>query len=104
VLTPRPAGGYAYKGRGFDATIDADGSVHMKDTFVSLGLPFKARTAPDGTSWTFTFLEFKFDPYSWLDRKIGKNDPYRSERVWFLERTRELRERLFEQRAPTPQR
>lgn len=64
--------GYAFSGNGFRARIDRDGSVHFLDRYVS------------GTN---------FDLTAWAEHMAG-NDPYRSERRWFLERTAALRDQL----------
>jgi hypothetical protein len=85
-------GNYAYRGRGFDATIDREGNVRMRDRFVRarvglfpvLGL---------NKEWFVSFLDVKYDLFAWLDKKFG-NDPFRSERRDFFLGTRELRERL----------
>lgn len=100
-LQARPEGGYLYRGRGFDATIEPDGHVHMKDRFGTFHIPFVPFQSADG-EWRIAILGGSFRLFEWLDRKIGKNDPYVSERRWFLERTRALRERLASERAPRP--
>jgi hypothetical protein len=92
VLSRKATGGYRFTGNGFDATIDPDGTVRMRDRFVSSRIRLRARPI-NQTDWVLTFWETKFDLFGWLDRKMG-NDPYRSERRWFLDGTRDLREQL----------
>ncbi len=65
-------GSYSFKGNGIEAQIDADGTVHFHDKYLE---------------------GFKFDLNAWLEHLAG-NDPYRSERRWFLERTQPLRDQL----------
>jgi hypothetical protein len=91
-LTRRNDGTYAYKGRGFDAVIESDGTVRMHDVFLRAGLTFKPRITASG-DWIVTFFEAKYDLMGWLERKMH-NDPYRSERRWLFERTHALREQL----------
>jgi hypothetical protein len=75
-LTPRGDGGYRFHGNGIDATIDPDGRVHFEDKYA------KGMT---------------FDLNAWAEHLAG-NDPYRSERRWFLERTAGLRDELANSR------
>jgi hypothetical protein len=72
VLKHHPGGSYTFHGNGIDATIEPDGTVHFHDKVY------------EGRS---------FDVFGWAD-KLAHNDPFRSERRWFLERTRPLREQL----------
>jgi hypothetical protein len=101
-LVLKANGTYTYKGQGFDATIERDGSVRMRDSFVQIGRPFAVRRATNG-QWFISFWETRFDFLAWLEKKFG-NDLYRSERRWFLEGTRDLREKLaIEHTARTSQ-
>ncbi|MET0343847.1 MAG: hypothetical protein ABW252_22730 [Polyangiales bacterium] len=93
VLKPGPRGGYVYEGHGFDATIRPDGSVDMRDRYSTVHLPLVPYQTPTG-EWRIGLLGGSFKVFEWLDRKFGKNDPFQSERRWFLERTRPLREKL----------
>jgi hypothetical protein len=90
-LAPRD-GGYVFEGPEFDATIDGDGTVHFSDRYAVVQLTPLPTMLPDGTFVT-VFLRVSFDLTAWAEAMHG-NDPYRSERRWFLERTAELRERL----------
>jgi hypothetical protein len=91
-LVHKANGTYTYKGQGFDATIERDGSVRMRDSFIRSGPQFVPRRATNG-QWFISFWETRFDFLAWLEKKFG-NDLYRSERRWFLEGTRDLREKL----------
>jgi hypothetical protein len=96
-LVERKDGSYRYSGRGFDATIDRDGNVRMRDRFARARFgvfPYQGLNK----EWFISFLEVKFDLFAWLDKKFG-NDPFRSERRDFFLGTRELRERLASQSA-----
>ncbi|MDB4975978.1 MAG: hypothetical protein JWN48_4319 [Myxococcaceae bacterium] len=102
-LVKRRDGSYAYQGNGFDAVIATDGTVRMKDSFFRARLALRPvrlhdevqpkNNALGNGTWSFTFFELKYDLMGYLESKLG-NDPYRSERRWFLERTRALREEL----------
>lgn len=72
VLERHANGSYSFVGNGIKATIDADGRVHFHDSYIS---------------------GFHFDLNAWLEH-LANNDPYRSERRWFLERTQALRDQL----------
>lgn len=96
-LQQRSDGTYEYSGQGFNATIERDGTVRMRDQFGRFRLGPRARPLNEQV-WTVNFFEVGFDFFAWLERKFG-NDPYRSERRWFLEGTRDLRERLATQAA-----
>jgi hypothetical protein len=99
-LLTRAEGGYAYMGHGFQAIIAPDGAVTIQDRFGSVVLPLVPYRNRDGKWRVSPFLGGSFRLYEWLDKKFGKNDPYASERRWFLERTRELREDLARKHAP----
>jgi hypothetical protein len=86
-------GTYTFQGNGFDATIERDGTVRMRDRFIRARWR-QPRWNPKTGVLSVPFFEIKFDIFAWLDRKIGKNDPFRSERHWFLAGTRDLREEL----------
>jgi hypothetical protein len=89
VLTPQRGGGYTFEGTGFDATIARDGSVRFDDAYGSFSLlPFRHDGSPN--LW---FFNAAFDLTAFMEHVMG-NDPYRSERRWFIERTAELRERM----------
>lgn len=94
-LVEKPDGSYAFTGNGFDATIDREGTIHMRDHFARSRLLFKPNQLADG-QWVITFWEIKFDLFAWLEKKFG-NDPFRSERRWFLDGTRDLRAQLATQ-------
>lgn len=103
VLKRGPKGGYVYEGKGFDAIIRPDGSVDMRDRFGSVHIPLVPFQTPSG-EWRVALLGGTFRLFEWLDKKF-KNDPYRSERRWFLDRTRALREKLeLEHYGPRPPR
>lgn len=85
-------GAYRFSGTGFDATIETDGTVRMRDKFVGSRLALR-RHAINEHDWVVTFWQIKWDLFAWLERVRG-NDPYRSERRWFLAGTHDLREQL----------
>jgi hypothetical protein len=99
VLKRGPNGGYVFSGNGFTAIISPGGDVEMSDQYGSIHIPLVPYRTPTG-EWRFSILGGSFRLFEWLDKKFGKNDPYRSERRWFLEKTRELRERLAREHAP----
>jgi hypothetical protein len=99
VLKQGPHGGYVFSGNGFTATISSSGDVDMSDSYGTVHIPLVPYQTPTG-DWRFSILGGSFQLFEWLDRKFGKNDPYQSERRWFLERTRALRERLAHEHAP----
>jgi hypothetical protein len=55
-------------------------------------------TLPDGVTAGAHFLRIDVGFMKGLESKLG-NDPDLTERRWFLEHTRDLRERLFARRA-----
>lgn len=85
-------GTYTYSGRGFDATIESNGSVRMRDRVARPRLGLFPRQAPTG-EWYIDFFQVRSDILGWVDKQFG-NDPYRTERIYFLRGTQELRERL----------
>lgn len=87
-------GTWTFQGNGFDATIERDGTVRMRDRFARAKFGFFPRKNPLNGEWSCSFFEIKYDIFAWLDKKIGKNDPYRSERHWFLAGTFDLRQEL----------
>jgi len=91
VLTRNEDGSLSHDGNGFDAVIEADGRVRFEDKYVDFELTFKPKVAEDG-SVTFTIFKLTFALDTWIDKQIGKGDPFRAERRWFLERTAQLRE------------
>jgi hypothetical protein len=92
-LHPRSGGGYSYRGNGFAAVIESDGSVHMADNFRDAKFTFRPSAGEDGLAAGFKFFATRFDIYKRIDRALG-NDPFQSERRWFLDRTRALREAM----------
>jgi hypothetical protein len=102
-LVKQADGSYRFRGNSFDAVINRDGSLKMKDRFGSARSVFKYTKMPEDTSrklndntngtWSLSFLEAKYDIFGWLDKKHSK-DPYTAERRWFLEHTAALREQL----------
>jgi hypothetical protein len=76
VLKHHGDGSYSFVGNGIKATIDADGTVHFHDRYLA---------------------GFQFDLNAWFEHLAG-NDPFRSERRWFLERTQPLRDQLAQAR------
>jgi hypothetical protein len=92
-LHPRSGGGYSYRGNGFAAVIESDGSVHMADNFRDAKFIFRSSAGEDGLAAGFKFFATKFDIFKRIDRALG-NDPFQSERRWFLDRTRSLREAM----------
>src|SRR4051812_47385770 len=53
-LIRKPNGSFGFMGNGFDATIERDGSVHMRDKFVSAR--FRLRSFPiNEHDWVVTF-------------------------------------------------
>jgi hypothetical protein len=98
-------GSYRFQGTNFRASISRDGQVTFRDTYVGFSrrmtpLPAPPRdreTTPDGAQYArstpWLALQFRIDLYAWLEKRLG-NDPYLSERRWFMERTRVLRESL----------
>lgn len=94
-LKPRAGGGYSYRAHGFSVLIDPDGSVHMLDRDRAASWIFRPAAGLDGELAGFRFFQTVFDSYRRLDRAFG-NDPYLSERRWFMERTRALRESMAE--------
>jgi hypothetical protein len=99
VLRQGAHGGYVFAGNGFTATISPRGDVDMSDRYGTVHIPLVPYQTPTG-EWRIGILGGSFRLFEWLDRKFGKNDPYRSERRWFLDRTRTLRERLAREFAP----
>jgi hypothetical protein len=99
LLHQGPNGGYVYQGHGFKATIASNGDLEMSDRYGTVAIPFVPFQTADG-SWRIAIIGGSFALFEWLDRKFGKNDPYQSERRWFLEHTRALRERMAREHAP----
>lgn len=91
-LVKRRDGTYSYSGAGFDATIELNGSVRMRDRFARGRLGLFSRRGLSG-EWIIDFFEVGYDLLGWMDKKFG-NDPYHSERLRFLRATRDLREQL----------
>jgi hypothetical protein len=98
-LVARRDGSYEYKGRGFDAVVERNGNLRMRDRFVRAGFidqPTELRNDKWGT-WTTYVFEFRYDLAGWLMKMFGRKDPFQSERRWFMEGTRDLREQLANQ-------
>jgi hypothetical protein len=100
-LEPQPDGSFLYEGNGFDAKIAKDGSLEMNDQHRRSRWKFEGHTGENGTLAGARIFETKFDIFKHMDRKRG-NDPYQSERRWFLEHTRALRERLSNEHDRQP--
>jgi hypothetical protein len=69
----------------------------MRDKYGGVSPPLIPVQLPDGT-WTVGLGGGMFDLTALMEHLFG-NDPYRSERRWFLQKTRELRDRLAEKAA-----
>ncbi len=98
-LVERRDGSYEYKGRGFDAVIEPNGNLRMRDRVVRTRFIDQPTALRDDkwATWTTYVFEFRYDLAGWLMKMFGRTDPFRSERRWFMEGTRELRERLASQ-------
>jgi hypothetical protein len=89
-LRPRSDGTYVFHGHVFDAVIARDGTVRFSDRGgVQMDAP--SATRPNGLIPSGTF-----DISDSIESARGQ-DPHRHERRWFMEQTRELRERLADQ-------
>jgi hypothetical protein len=97
-------GSYRYHGANFTALISAEGLVQFRDKYFGFSKRMRPLTPVSGDGLRgaaglvpptppAVAVQFKMDLYAWVEHKLG-NDPYLSERRWFLERTRELREEL----------
>jgi len=91
-LRPRRDGTYVFRGHLFDAVIERDGTVRFADRG-GAELDTPSLTRPDGLLPSGTF-----DISDSIERARGQ-DPFRHERHWFMQQTRELRERLADQIA-----
>ena len=92
ALRRKRGGGYEFESEAFDATIDQDGTVHFDDKYAQAQFILAPEVLPDGTTPTW-FFRVRYDLEAWLEHLVG-NDPYRSQRRWFLERTAALRDKL----------
>jgi hypothetical protein len=103
-LRHRADGSYRFDGVNFTATIAPDGQVEFRDKYFGVATRMRPLTPvnPDAMPGAARMisptppalaLPLKMDLYAWIEHKLG-NDPHLSERRWFLERTRELREDL----------
>jgi hypothetical protein len=104
-LERRADGSYRFQGTNFRAVIANDGQVIFHDQHLGISRPMKPLPPPpvdrDPTpngalyqrSSPALALQLRIDLQGYLMKRLG-NDPYRSERTWFMDRTRELRESL----------
>ncbi len=104
-LERRADGSYRFHGTNFKASISKDGQVTFRDTYIGFSRKMQPLPPPprdrapssDGArhavSTPWLALQFRIDLQGYLEKRLG-TDPYLSERRWFLERTRELREGL----------
>ncbi len=104
-LEHRADGSYRFRGKGFTAIIAPDGQVRMRDTFFGFSKQMKPLAAPgkdllaepQGARFAVTppwlSLQFDIDLLGYLESKLG-NDLHTSEKRWFMEGTRAMRERL----------
>jgi hypothetical protein len=97
TLVQKSDGSFAYTGRGFSARIDARGGLRITDKFRRTSFVLEPKPL-DEVNWVTYFIRTTFDLYARLDKAFG-NDPFRSERRDFLERTRDLRMALLERNA-----
>lgn len=97
ALVQKSDGSFAYTGRGFSARIDARGGLRITDKFRRTSFVLEPKPL-DEVNWVTYFLRTTFDLLARLDKAFG-NDPFRSERREFLERTRDLRMALLERNA-----
>jgi hypothetical protein len=97
TLVQKSDGSFAYTGRGFNARIDARGGLRITDKFRRTSFVLESKPL-DEVNWVTYFLRTSFDLLARLDKAFG-NDPFRSERRDFLERTRDLRMALLERNA-----
>ncbi|MDB4975987.1 MAG: hypothetical protein JWN48_4328 [Myxococcaceae bacterium] len=95
VLRKRPDGGYQYYGVGFAAVIEPNGMVRMSNAVLRSELHMDPTVLPDGKTGGLNFFRLDLGLLRSAQAKRG-NDPDRTERRWFLERTRALREQMFE--------
>jgi hypothetical protein len=96
-LVRKRDGSFAYAGRGFNARIDARGGLIMTDKFSRASFVLDAKPI-DAINWATYFFRISLGLMARLDKAFG-NDPFRSERRDFLDRTRELRMALLERNA-----
>jgi hypothetical protein len=104
-LERRSDGSYRFQGANFRATISKDGQVTFRDSYVGFSRrmtplpapPADKEATPSGARYErsppWLALQFRIDLHAYLEKRLG-NDPYLSERRWFMERTRGLREAL----------
>ncbi|MCA9616791.1 MAG: hypothetical protein KC586_28725 [Myxococcales bacterium] len=90
-LHPTRDGGYTWRGTGFTARIEPDGSVSFED------LPPIRFDGPGGPEGSLG-VGFRFDLTEGAERRHG-NDPYYADRTWFLRETEEVRDRLARRHA-----
>jgi hypothetical protein len=77
-------GGYRYDGHVFTARIREDGSVDFANSTSDI----------DGLAKDYPGVRGHFDPSSALEEAVTGDDMFRAEKLWFLEQTSELRDKL----------
>ena len=96
ITKPLVGGRYHYEGDGFSAIIRDDGSVDMHDhggvllSVVPIYTGGGRHPTSIGVGLTLP------SPVEWITNRVTKTDPYRSERLRFLQNTRALRELLLD--------
>src|SRR4051794_14289061 len=100
-------GSYRFQGTNFSATISKDGQVSFREAYLGFSrrmtpIPPPPRDhdpTPNGAryqrSTPWLALQFRIDLHGYIESRLG-NDPYLSERRWFMERTQALRDSLGE--------
>ncbi|MFT3923831.1 MAG: hypothetical protein QM778_14960 [Myxococcales bacterium] len=104
-LERRADGSYRFQGTNFSAVIPRDGQVKFRNSFFGFSRrmaplappPRDLDPTPSGARIPQTTpllaAQFRIDFQGYLQSRLG-DDPYLSERRWFLDRTRELRDSL----------
>lgn len=93
-LVPKSDGSFLYTGRGFNARIDANGGLTITDRFSRASVVLDPQPL-DEHNWVVWFFRVTTGLLDRLDKAFG-NDPFRSERREFLEKTRDLRMAVLE--------
>lgn len=106
-LVRKADGSYRFQGTNFSAVIAKDGQVAFRDSYFGFARkmtplappPADREATPSGANYQrstpWLALQLRIDLYGYIQSRLG-NDPYLSERRWFMERTRDLRESLSE--------
>ncbi len=106
-LVRKSDGSYRFQGRNISAVISKDGQVTFRDSYLGFTRkmtpmappPRDLEATPNGANYQrstpWLALQLRIDLYGYIESRLG-NDPYLSERRWFMERTRDLRESLSE--------